>query len=84
MTSDSFGRLDAAVNCAGIARSVMTLNLKKGTVHSQQDFMNVMQVGVCIGVLIGVCRCVYVCVGGCTRACVGVCLSVSVCVCGHV
>ena len=39
-----FGRLDLAVNCAGIAVAVKTYNFKKDVPHSLEDFTRVITV----------------------------------------
>ncbi|XP_004713181.1 3-hydroxyacyl-CoA dehydrogenase type-2 isoform X1 [Echinops telfairi] len=39
-----FGRVDVAVNCAGIAVAIKTYNLKRGQVHSLEDFQQVLNV----------------------------------------
>ena len=39
-----FGRLDVAVNCAGIAAAEMTYNAGKGKVHSLDVFRKVVEV----------------------------------------
>ena len=44
VAKDKFGRLDVAVNCAGIGIAVVTLNAKKDRVHSLDEFMRVINV----------------------------------------
>lgn len=44
MCQDKFGRLDVAVNCAGIGIAVKTYNPKKKLPHSLDDFMRVQRV----------------------------------------
>ncbi|XP_075396122.1 3-hydroxyacyl-CoA dehydrogenase type-2-like [Tenrec ecaudatus] len=39
-----FGRVDVAVNCAGIAVAIKTYNLKRAQVHSLEDFQQVLSV----------------------------------------
>ncbi|KFO52482.1 3-hydroxyacyl-CoA dehydrogenase type-2, partial [Corvus brachyrhynchos] len=39
-----FGRLDLAVNCAGIGIAVKTYNSKKDKVHDLEDFQRVINV----------------------------------------
>lgn len=39
-----FGKLDLAVNCAGIAVAVKTYNVKKDVPHSLEDFQRVINV----------------------------------------
>lgn len=39
-----FGRVDVAVNCAGIAVAVKTYNMKKNLPHSLEDFQRVINV----------------------------------------
>lgn len=39
-----FGRLDVAVNCAGIGVALKTYNSNKDRVHSLEDFIRVLQV----------------------------------------
>ena len=40
-TKDKFGRLDAAVNCAGIGVAFKTYNFNKKTAHQLDDFVRV-------------------------------------------
>ncbi|XP_069501398.1 3-hydroxyacyl-CoA dehydrogenase type-2 isoform X2 [Ambystoma mexicanum] len=42
---EKFGRLDIAVNCAGIAVAMKTYNFKKDLPHSLEDFQRVINVG---------------------------------------
>ncbi|XP_047489976.1 3-hydroxyacyl-CoA dehydrogenase type-2-like [Penaeus chinensis] len=44
MCQDKFGRLDVAVNCAGIGIAVKTYNPKKKLPHSLDDFMRVQRI----------------------------------------
>lgn len=44
MCQDKFGKLDVAVNCAGIGIAVKTYNPKKKLPHSLDDFMRVQKV----------------------------------------
>uniref|UniRef100_A0A8C3SI76 Hydroxysteroid 17-beta dehydrogenase 10 n=1 Tax=Chelydra serpentina TaxID=8475 RepID=A0A8C3SI76_CHESE len=46
LVREKFGRLDLAVNCAGIAVAVKTYNAKKDTPHSLEDFQRVLNVNV--------------------------------------
>lgn len=46
MAKDRFGRLDVAVNCAGIGIAVVTLNAKKDRVHSFDEFMRVVNASI--------------------------------------
>ena len=41
---EKYGRLDVAVNCAGIGIAVMTYNSKKDRVHELDDFARVINV----------------------------------------
>jgi len=41
---EKFGRVDIAVNCAGIGIAAVTYNPKKDTVHVLDDFMKVVHV----------------------------------------
>lgn len=41
---DKYGKLDVAVNCAGIGIAVVTYNKNKDRVHSQDEFMKVLTV----------------------------------------
>jgi len=43
-TKDKFGKLDVAVNCAGIGIAVLTYNAKKDRVHPLDDFHKVLTV----------------------------------------
>ena len=45
LAREKFGRLDLAVNCAGIAVAVKTYNFKKDLPHSLEDFQRVINVG---------------------------------------
>lgn len=44
LAKEKFGRLDLAVNCAGIAVAVKTYNFKKDIPHSLEDFSRVINV----------------------------------------
>lgn len=44
LAKQKFGRLDLAVNCAGIAVAVKTYNFKKDVPHSLEDFSRVINV----------------------------------------
>lgn len=44
LAKERFGRLDLAVNCAGIAVAVKTYNFKKDVPHSLEDFSRVINV----------------------------------------
>ena len=44
LARDKFGKLDLAVNCAGIAVAVKTYNFKKECPHSLEDFQRVINV----------------------------------------
>lgn len=44
-----FGRLDLAVNCAGIGIAVKTYNSKKDKVHDLEDFQRVINVSGAFG-----------------------------------
>lgn len=44
LAREKFGKLDLAVNCAGIAVAVKTYNFKKDTPHSLEDFQRVINV----------------------------------------
>lgn len=44
LAREKFGKLDLAVNCAGIAVAVKTYNFKKGVPHSLEDFQHVINV----------------------------------------
>lgn len=46
MAREKFGRLDIAVNCAGIAVAVKTYNAKKDLPHSLEDFQRVITVNI--------------------------------------
>ncbi|XP_039366368.1 3-hydroxyacyl-CoA dehydrogenase type-2 isoform X1 [Mauremys reevesii] len=46
LVREKFGRLDLAVNCAGIAVAVKTYNAKKDVPHSLEDFQRVLNVNV--------------------------------------
>lgn len=47
MCKDKFGRLDAAVSCAGVGSAVKTYNAKKKVAHSLEDFIRVQTVNLC-------------------------------------
>uniref|UniRef100_A0A8C3VX69 Hydroxysteroid 17-beta dehydrogenase 10 n=1 Tax=Catagonus wagneri TaxID=51154 RepID=A0A8C3VX69_9CETA len=44
LAKEKFGRVDVAVNCAGIAVASKTYNLKKSQVHTLEDFQRVLNV----------------------------------------
>lgn len=44
LARERFGKLDLAVNCAGIAVAVKTYNFKKDVPHSLEDFQRVINV----------------------------------------
>lgn len=44
LAREKFGKLDLAVNCAGIAVAVKTYNFKKDLPHSLEDFQRVITV----------------------------------------
>lgn len=44
LARQKFGKLDLAVNCAGIAVAVKTYNFKKDVPHSLEDFQRVINV----------------------------------------
>lgn len=44
LTKEKFGRVDVAVNCAGIALAVKTYNSKKNQVHTLEDFQRILNV----------------------------------------
>lgn len=44
LAREKFGKLDLAVNCAGIAVAVKTYNFKKEVPHSLEDFQRVINV----------------------------------------
>ncbi|CAL4124153.1 unnamed protein product [Meganyctiphanes norvegica] len=44
LCKEKFGRLDVAVNCAGIATARLTFNPNKKSVHSYEDFIKVLTV----------------------------------------
>ncbi|XP_043535987.1 3-hydroxyacyl-CoA dehydrogenase type-2 isoform X2 [Chiloscyllium plagiosum] len=46
LAKEKFGRLDIAVNCAGIAVAVKTYNFKKDIPHSLEDFQRVINVNI--------------------------------------
>lgn len=46
LAKEKFGRLDIAVNCAGIAVAVKTYNMKKDIPHSLEDFQRVINVNI--------------------------------------
>lgn len=45
IAKDKFGRLDAAVNCAGVGCAFKTYNFKKELPHKLEDFIRVLTVG---------------------------------------
>uniref|UniRef100_A0A3Q0R181 3-hydroxyacyl-CoA dehydrogenase type-2 n=1 Tax=Amphilophus citrinellus TaxID=61819 RepID=A0A3Q0R181_AMPCI len=46
LAKEKFGKLDLAVNCAGIAVAVKTYNFKKDLPHSLEDFQRVINVNI--------------------------------------
>ncbi|KAF6090604.1 hydroxysteroid 17-beta dehydrogenase 10 [Phyllostomus discolor] len=44
LAKEKFGRVDIAVNCAGIAVAIRTYNLKKNQAHTLEDFQRVLNV----------------------------------------
>ncbi|XP_021565027.1 3-hydroxyacyl-CoA dehydrogenase type-2 isoform X2 [Carlito syrichta] len=44
LAKEKFGRVDVAVNCAGIAVAIKTYNLKKSQAHTLDDFQRVLNV----------------------------------------
>jgi 3-hydroxyacyl-CoA dehydrogenase / 3-hydroxy-2-methylbutyryl-CoA dehydrogenase len=44
IAQDKFGRLDTAVNCAGVGAAFKTYNFKKNLPHSLDDFIRVLTV----------------------------------------
>ncbi|KAF7473637.1 Hypothetical predicted protein [Marmota monax] len=44
LAKEKFGRVDVAVNCAGIAVAIKTYNLKKNQAHTLEDFQRVINV----------------------------------------
>ncbi|XP_075772075.1 3-hydroxyacyl-CoA dehydrogenase type-2 isoform X1 [Pelodiscus sinensis] len=46
LAREKFGRLDVAVNCAGIAVAIKTYNSKKDAPHSLEDFQRVINVNI--------------------------------------
>lgn len=44
LAKEKFGRVDVAVNCAGIAVAIKTYNLKKNQAHSLEEFQRVLNV----------------------------------------
>ncbi|KAG9335165.1 hypothetical protein JZ751_005638 [Albula glossodonta] len=46
LAREKFGRLDLAVNCAGIAVAIKTYNPKKDVVHNLEDFTRVITVNI--------------------------------------
>ncbi|XP_077451441.1 3-hydroxyacyl-CoA dehydrogenase type-2 [Stigmatopora argus] len=46
LARQKFGRLDLAVNCAGVAVAVKTYNFKKDVPHSLEDFQRVINVNI--------------------------------------
>lgn len=44
MAQKQFGRLDLAVNCAGVGIAVKTYNSKKDKVHDLEEFQKVINV----------------------------------------
>lgn len=44
LAKEKFGRVDVAVNCAGIAVAIRTYNLKKNQAHTLEDFQRVLNV----------------------------------------
>lgn len=46
VTKDKFGRLDVAVNCAGIGVAFKTYNFNKNQPHKIEDFIRVLTVSI--------------------------------------
>lgn len=46
VTKEKFGRLDVAVNCAGIGVAYKTYNFNKNVPHKIEDFSKVLSVGI--------------------------------------
>ncbi|XP_053227004.1 3-hydroxyacyl-CoA dehydrogenase type-2 isoform X2 [Podarcis raffonei] len=46
LAREKFGRVDVAVNCAGIAVAVKTYNIKKDLPHNLEDFQRVINVNI--------------------------------------
>lgn len=44
MTKSKFGRLNVAVNCAGLAIAAVAYNHNKDRFHSLEDFMKILTV----------------------------------------
>lgn len=44
LAKEKFGRIDVAVNCAGIAVAIKTYHEKKNQVHTLEDFQRVINV----------------------------------------
>lgn len=44
LAREKFGRVDVAVNCAGIAVAMKTYNFKKNQAHTLEDFQRVLNV----------------------------------------
>lgn len=44
LAKEKFGRVDVAVNCAGIGVASKTYNLKKSQAHTLEDFQRVLNV----------------------------------------
>uniref|UniRef100_A0A8D2D1F4 Hydroxysteroid 17-beta dehydrogenase 10 n=1 Tax=Sciurus vulgaris TaxID=55149 RepID=A0A8D2D1F4_SCIVU len=44
LAKERFGRVDVAVNCAGIAVAIKTYNVKKNQAHTLEDFQRVLNV----------------------------------------
>ena len=47
IAQERFGRLDVAVNCAGIGVAFKTYNFNKDRPHSLEDFARVLTVSTC-------------------------------------
>lgn len=47
IAATKYGRLDVAVNCAGIGIAAVTYNANKDRVHEFKDFMKVVTVSCC-------------------------------------
>lgn len=44
LAKEKFGRIDVAVNCAGIAVAIKTYHQKKNKIHTLEDFQRVINV----------------------------------------
>ena len=56
LTSDTFGRLDVVVNCAGVGVAFKTYNFNKERPHDLKDFARVIQVSAAVNRSPIVCR----------------------------